>query len=144
MTHLFSVSPIRTRSLIAFALIVVTTTLPAHSRMGERLRQLDCNHDHAISLTEALNARQARFIELDLNHDGALTAAELQVRRGSKGKRAAWRMARLDQNTDEKVSRNEWDAQVANLFARVDSNSDHLITREELRALRAANPRRLR
>ncbi len=137
MTRLFSSS-----HLLAFALILATTTLSAHGRMAQRLRLIDSNHDRAISLTEALNARQARFLTLDLNHDGVLSATELQSPRA--GKRAAARMTRLDKNADRNVSHSEWDAQVGNLFARVDANNDHIITGTELRTLRQENSRKRR
>jgi Ca2+-binding EF-hand superfamily protein len=63
----------------------------------------------------------------------AQTGAQGKAQRGNRGKRA---LARLDQNRDGQISRDEW-TRKPKAFARLDANRDGLITRDELKNRRS-------
>lgn len=137
------------RPTLSFALILATAAASAHFPIAHRLRQIDTNHDRALSLVEVLSVRQARFVALDLDRNQVLTLAELSNKLRSHQNGATSpdakqravnligeRFSRLDKNHDARISQAEWDAKVAELFARFDVNNDHLITRLEVRSVR--------
>lgn len=136
------------RTLFALAMIVVTSAANAHFPIAQRLRQIDTNHDRALSLAEVLSARQARFIALDQDHNQVLTLAEISSKVSTRMpnasadakqnalNRISTRFARLDKNRDSRITQAEWDDKVAELFARFDTNNDRLITRPEVRSAR--------
>ncbi len=141
------------RKILTFALIFATTAASAHFPIAHRLRKLDTNHDRALSLTEALTARQARFVALDLDRNQVLTLAEITNKVNSRQnsenassrnaarspedvlRRLSERFARLDKNNDARITPAEWDSKVAALFARFDVNNDRQITRPEVRSV---------
>jgi len=137
------------RKIFALATILVVSAANAHFPIAKRLRHIDTNHDRALSLVEALTARQARFVMLDLDRDQALTLAEISSKVSSHANndkrtdakqsalaRIDERFSRLDKNKDGRISQFEWDGKVTDLFARFDVNNDHLITRSEIRSVR--------
>ena len=139
------------RKVLILALIFTATVANAHFPLAQRLRQIDTNHDRALSLAEVLSARHARFVALDLDRNQVLTLAEITSKVNSRQangghglntqdgqNRIGERFARLDQNQDKRITQAEWDGKVAALFARFDTNSDQLITRPEVRSVRQA------
>ena len=137
------------RPMLSLAFVLATTAASAHFPIAQRLRQIDTNHDRALSLTEVLSARQARFVALDLDHDKLLTLAEISNKISSRQTdtklaganqgglaRIGERFSRLDKNHDTLITQAEWDGKVAELFARFDVNNDQLITRPEVRSVR--------
>lgn len=140
------------RKILTLALIFAATAASAHFPIAQRLRQIDTNHDRALSLAEVLNARHARFVALDLDRNQVLTLAEVSNKlnsRRQKSKHASYtqdsrdrlseRFARLDQNQDRldqnqdsRITQAEWNGKVAELFARFDVNNDQFITRPEV------------
>lgn len=136
------------RTLFALAMIVVTAAANAHFPIAQLLRQIDTNHDLALSLTEVLSARQARFTALDQDGNQVLTLAEISSKVSTRMpnasadakqnalNRISTRFARLDKNRDSRITQAEWDDKVAELFARFDVNNDHQITRPEVRSVR--------
>ena len=139
------------RKILTLALIFAATAASAHFPIAQRLRQIDTNHDRALSLNEVLGARHARFVALDLDRNQVLTLAEIsnklnsRLNHGKRGhskqgalNRINERFAHLDQNQDQRVTQAEWDGKVAELFARFDVNNDQVITRPEVRGVRQA------
>ena len=139
------------RKILTLALIFAATAASAHFPIAQRLRQIDTNHDRALSLAEVLSARHARFVALDLDRNQVLTLAEVSNKLNSRpgnGKRGhskqdarnriSERFAHLDQNQDQRITQAEWDGKVADLFARFDVNNDQVITRPEVRGVRQA------
>ena len=136
------------RAIFALAIIVVAAAANAHFPIAQRLRQIDTNHDRALSLTEVLSARQARFLALDLDRNQVLTLAEISNKVSTRMpnasadakenalNRISKRFVRLDKNRDGRILQAEWDDKVAELFARFDTNNDRLITRPEVRSVR--------
>ena len=139
------------RKILTLALIFAATAASAHFPLAQRLRQIDTNHDRALSLAEVLSARHARFVALDLDRNQVLTLAEISNKLNSRpgnGKHVQSkqdalnlmneRFTHLDKNRDQRVTQAEWDGKVAELFARFDVNNDQLITRPEVRSVRQA------
>ncbi len=129
------------RPMLFLAMILATTTTSAHFPIAHRLRQMDSNHDRALSLKEVLSARQARFAGLDLDRNQVLTPAEISNKvslHHNQGAldRTSKRFSRLDTNHDNRVTQAEWVGKVTELFASFDTNNDHLITRPEVRSVR--------
>ena len=134
------------RPMLFLAMILATTPASAHFPVKHRLRQMDTNHDRALSISEVLSARQARFVGLDLDRNQVLTLAEISNKLSLQHKpnaldRVGKRFSRLDANHDNHITQAEWDGKVAELFARFDANNDHLITRPEVRSVRLAKRR---
>ena len=135
-------------TILTLALILATAVANAHFPIAQRLRQIDTNHDRALSLAEVLSARQARFLALDLDRNQVLTLAEMSSKVSTRMpnasadakqnalSRISKRFAHLDKNRDGRILQGEWDDKVAELFARFDTNNDHLITRPEVRSVR--------
>ncbi len=139
------------RKILTLALIFAATAASAHFPIAQRLRQIDSNHDRALSLAEVLNARHARFVALDLDRNQVLTLAEIsnklnsRLGNGARGPAVqdalnlvSERFTHLDKNQDQRVTQAEWDGKVAELFARFDKNNDQFITRPEVRSVRQA------
>ena len=136
------------RTTLTFALILLTSAAGAHFPIAQRMRQIDSNHDHALSITEVLAARQARFVALDQDQNQVLTLAEISSKVSSRNAdptrpnvgpkaldRISERFSRLDKNQDARITQAEWNDRVVELFARFDVNNDHLITRPEVRSV---------
>jgi Ca2+-binding EF-hand superfamily protein len=121
----------------------------AGDKAQRMLQKFDSNHDGVLDASEleAMAAHRAqrraqRFQRFDRDGDGTLNKAEKQAfkqeRRAMKTrKRAARKLARLDQNNDgalswSEVSANPRATRLKQRFHAIDSNGDGLLTRAEL------------
>lgn len=114
-----------------------------------QLARADANNDGNITREEFLARPTAMFDRLDANKDGVISADERpQPRQRAEGQRAErpeghrGHRARVDADSDGRVSRAEWDAAGAAMFQRLDANNDGRITQEEAQAGRPQRPAR--
>jgi Ca2+-binding EF-hand superfamily protein len=135
--------------MISFAAIAQNQTTEAkmdrQAKMQQRFQALDSNRDGKLSYVEMQNnpERRARFDASDLNRDGALSMDEMQQVHAAKKQQHQKRrgemrekMARLDANQDQALSRAEIGNEMPKLaenFDVFDGNTDGKITREEMR-----------
>jgi Ca2+-binding EF-hand superfamily protein len=135
--------------MISFSAIaqnqVAEPKMDRQAKMQQRFQTLDTNRDGKLSYQEMQNnpEHRARFDTSDLNRDGGLTIEEMQQAHASKKqqhqqRRAEMRekMARLDANQDQALSRAEIGSEMPRLlenFDIFDGNNDGKITREEMR-----------
>ena len=137
------------RNVLALAILSIACAADAHYSRAMRLHQLDTNNDQALSLSEALNARQARFLRLDIDASRSLSLAEVSAKlvaraaNSSQPKSAQARLthvgkrfAQMDVDKSGLITPNEWDARVIELFARFDADDDHVLKLEEIRNVR--------
>jgi|GEM_PF-1087053 len=125
------------------------------ARMFERV---DANNDGKITKAESSQAADARFSKMDANDDGVVTQEEAKARhasrrdarsekrekrgdkrrtrKGNRRDRKAGQFAKLDTNSDGKITRTEAKSSEARRFARLDTNNDGAITLEEMKAAR--------
>lgn len=88
---------------------------------------------------EQFEARIARgFADLDLNGDGVVTQTELDSLSGGRG---AGMIARLDDNNDGRITREEMRAGADRMFRRMDANGDGVITPDERPGFGRGGPR---
>jgi Ca2+-binding EF-hand superfamily protein len=130
----------------AFAILVGAATcvgVAAQSRTPMRFASLDENKDGVITRRE-WNGSDRSFEVHDWNRDGILSGEEVRQggrRRGGNDQQRSqsdrdfndWTsegFIALDRNRDNRISRAEWQADLAT-FRRVDSNNDGLLSRVE-------------
>ena len=114
---------------------------PERGAMLERLKAADTNGDGMISRDEAkaLPRILKNFDAIDANHDGQVTMEELHAfHQANKGAHhgGAGLFAKLDTNTDGKISRDEAAAapRFAQHFDALDANHDGFVTPDEMKA----------
>ena len=116
----------------AVALTLIATTVPAWAKMNfnDEFANFDRNSDGVITRNE-FPANPTLFARIDLNSDGAISCAEAKkaIRNRSlmKGE-----LLRLDKNRDGRISRNEWQGNVA-VFDHFDRNRDGIWTKLDRR-----------
>lgn len=115
---------------------------------GKFIKRIDTSGDGKVSAAEWQAGSLQKFVKLDDNGDGAITADEFQKMHkrpdGKTGDAAGKQhhdgkggdfkdgLARLDTNTDGKVSTAEWNALGDKMFARMDDNKDGKISADEM------------
>jgi len=99
----------------------------------EGLRRRDADNDGAVTADEFVKPRAERFAALDANMDRVVDAQEIAV--PMKERAAYWVkrfMKRLDQNSDGKISQEEFERGPKARFSERDLNGDGKITAEDL------------
>jgi len=105
----------------------------------EMLEQADANRDGAVSRTEFVDARRARFAKMDRNGDGAFSDADLpRLVRKRAGDRIEQVVAAFDGDRDGRLSRDEFVNGPTRLFDLGDRDGNGLLDRREMEAMRAA------
>jgi hypothetical protein len=113
---------------------------------GRKIERMDTNQDGKISRDEWRGDAEV-FKRLDTDNDGLLTREDIQSqmragRRGGRGVRNGrvgpggrggnGARAKMDQNKDGQISREEWKRK-PEVFDRLDQNKDGVLTRDELK-----------
>jgi Ca2+-binding EF-hand superfamily protein len=135
--------------MISFSAIAQNQTaepkMDRQAKMQQRFQTLDTNRDGKLSYQEIQNnpEHRTRFDTSDIDRDGGLTMDEMQQAHAAKKQKRQHRggemrekMARLDANQDQALSRTEIGNEMPKLlenFDIFDGNSDGKITREEMR-----------
>ena len=96
---------------IAAAVLLAAANCAAFAQQGPRpgamFENADANHDGSIARDEFIAARAEAFAKLDQNSDGVIDDADRRnpPREGGRGERM---MARVDANSDGKISKDEF------------------------------------
>jgi hypothetical protein len=110
---------------------------------GRKIERMDTNQDGKISRDEWRGDAEV-FKRLDTDNDGLLSREDIQSqmragRRGGRGKGMGpggrggnGARAKMDQNKDGQISREEW-TRKPEAFDRLDQNKDGALTRDELK-----------
>lgn len=128
------------------------TAKPGHgARNMPTFEELDTNGDGALTQSEMIAHRAARFATMDSDGDGKLTAEELAAHRWAKmkdllSKRSARMIERLDTDGDGALSAEELaEPRKGNkMFERVDADGNGTISAEEFEAARAKMEKRMK
>jgi hypothetical protein len=117
----------------------------AQMRDSAPLENADADHDSKVTRQEFTTARAEQFAKLDRNGDGFVDDTDGDV--GGRAKRqqaAAAIRARLDSDSDGKVSKEEFVNAGTPLFDRFDANRDDVLDEKEIEAARSATKERFR
>ena len=104
-------------------------------RPGAMFENADANHDGSIARDEFIAARAEAFAKLDQNSDGVIDDADRRnpPREGGRGERM---MARVDANSDGKISKDEFVNGATPMFDRADTDGNGALDARELEAVR--------
>jgi hypothetical protein len=132
------ISMIRTAWLAGAALCL--GALPAQSQ--QLLDKADENRDGVITRAEYQTSRVKAFAKLDRNDDGFIDASDAPKRRRPRNEGTGARMAalrdQLDDNADQRISREEFAQSPLLLFDRADTDHDGKLIPAEIEALKEA------
>jgi Ca2+-binding EF-hand superfamily protein len=124
------------------ALLLFSSSLAlAQARDGAMLENADTDHDGKVTRQEYTNARAEQFAKLDRNGDGVVDDSDSG---GRAGKRGAALRARLDTNSDGKLTKEEFVNGPTPMFEQFDANHDGVLDAQELAAARSAAKERIR
>jgi Ca2+-binding EF-hand superfamily protein len=131
-----------TKVATATLLLLSSCVALAQGRDGAMLESADADHDGKVTRQEFTDARAAQFARLDRNGDGVVDDAD-SGERAKGNQRAAAIRARLDTNSDGKISKEEFVNSPSLLFNQFDANHDEVLDAKELEAARSAAKDRL-
>jgi hypothetical protein len=94
-----------------------------------------------VSLSAASSFGQSPANQLPEQNQDPQSRVQKQRQRGERHEKRRHRLAQLDTDKDQRISRDEW-IRRPKAFDRLDSNHDGFITREEMKALREQRRRR--
>lgn len=135
------------KTQILIAALTAAVALPAYAG-GGRLKAMDLNGDGKVTVSEAVEARVAKFDGADTNGNGSLDKAEhtamlealkSQRKRGGSSKRAgdADPFAITDADGNGSISKAEFRSVAEQFFTRVDADGNGELTRSDFRSLRS-------
>jgi hypothetical protein len=133
------------RLLVGATMLLGTGSACASDVQGARqmFRQMDRNGDRALQFAEIQMARAALFDRIDANRNGVLDPAEVQAaaervreardiqEQSQEGRES--QAARMDRNSDRRISRNEFSQFIPDRMRLADVNGDHSLSLSELR-----------
>ena len=137
------------KTQILITAMITAVALPAYAG-GGRLKAMDLNGDGKVTVSEAVEARVAKFDSADTDGNGSLDKAEhttmlealkSQRKRGGSGKRAgdADPFALTDTDGSGSISKEEFRLIAQQFFTRVDADGNGELTRSDFRSLRSKN-----
>lgn len=135
------------KTQILIAAMAAAVALPAYAG-GGRLRAMDLNGDGTVTVSEAVEARVAKFDTADTDGNGELDKAEhtamlealkSQRKRGGGSKRAgdAAPFAITDTDSNGSISKAEFRSVAEQFFTRVDTDGNGQLTRSDFQSLRS-------
>lgn len=126
-------------SAVLILICLSALAYPARAQEGngqQAFRSADTNRDGLVDPGEFQTVRTGRFNDRDRNRDGFLGRDDLGgLAASASGGRAAQRLAELDLDGDDRVSRAEFSNHGRLLFGKADSNNDGFVSRAEIAAL---------
>jgi hypothetical protein len=133
-----------TKVTLATVLVFASCVALAQSRDSGAIEHADANKDGKVTRQEYIDARAAQFARMDRNGDGVVDDADSRERadQSAVGKRVAAAMrARIDTNSDGKISKDEFVNAPTMLFDRFDADKNSELDAKELEAARGAAER---
>jgi Ca2+-binding EF-hand superfamily protein len=133
-----------TKVTLATVLVFASCVALAQSRDSGAIEHADANKDGKVTRQEYIDARAAQFARMDRNGDGFVDDADSRERadQSAVGKRVAAAMrARIDTNSDGKISKDEFVNAPTMLFDRFDADKNGELDAKELEAARGAAER---
>lgn len=126
--------------LVAVTALVLPTLTLAQGRPGGLFEHADPNSDGMITREEFNAARAEQFAKLDRNSDGFIDAADRDGEAANResGRRHGRHAARLDADSDGKVSKEEFVNGPTRFFDQADTDKSNVLDAKELEAVRAA------
>jgi EF hand len=128
-----------TRVLTITALMLPALAL-AQDRRGGPFEHADPNKDGMITREEFNAARTEQFAKLDRNSDGFIDAADRdgEAANHERGRRHGRHAARLDADSDGKVSKEEFVNGPTRFFDQADADKSNVLDAKELEAIQDA------
>jgi hypothetical protein len=127
----------RRAALVLFGVIAVGAAGLALAHSGARGKgfgAIDADGDKAVTQAEIEAAASARFVAIDVNRDGQITIEEIRsYRERQRTERQAARLARLDSNSDGRISQDEFVAARAERLMKFDRNGDGVLDANDRR-----------
>jgi Ca2+-binding EF-hand superfamily protein len=133
-----------TKVTLATVLVFASCVALAQSRDSGAIEHADANKDGKVTRQEYIDARAAQFARMDRNGDDVVDDADSRERadQSAVGKRVAAAMrARIDTNSDGKISKDEFVNAPTMLFDRFDADKNSELDAKELEAARGAAER---
>jgi hypothetical protein len=130
--------------VVTITVLVAVLMLPAlalaQDRPGGLFEHADPNQDGMITREEFNAARAEQFTKLDRNADGYIDATDREGEAAGQERRRrhGGHTARLDADSDGKVSREEFVNGPTHFFDRADTDKSNVLDAKELEAVRAA------
>ncbi|UWQ35402.1 EF-hand domain-containing protein (plasmid) [Leisingera sp. M527] len=135
------------KTQILITAMIAAVALPAYADGGS-LKAMDLNRDGKVTVSEAVEARVAKFDGADTDGNGSLDKGEhtamlealsSQCKRGDGAKRTgnADPFSITDADGSGSISKAEFRSVAEQFFTRVDADGNGKLTRSDFRALRS-------
>jgi Ca2+-binding EF-hand superfamily protein len=127
------------RKLVTVTVLMLPALALAQERHGGLFENADPNKDGMITREEFNAARVEAFAKLDRNSDGFIDSSDRDGEAANQGSGRRHRMhgARMDADSDGKVSKEEFVNGPTQFFDRADTDKSNVLDAKELEAVRA-------